>query len=322
MNCRLCCRSIRPHAGMLLSIWPETFSYTLSELMRLGVPPVATRVGGFAERIIDGETGYLVEPTADDLVARLKQLDADRASLSPCPHQSRRVATPWRGRHGGRLPSPAAIVGGRQGRAGRAAGSVGTSRHARNSPGRGTLRHVEADQEPRLAIDDEPGCRTPPARPRPDRRKPAADRRAAKGSGGTPAGHGRAPAVHCRTSARRRGTTTRAGRSPVQPRTATVGRPAYGSGLGPPGARQGTGRARHAYSRARRATGWFEPAHRGNPLVHQLAAVESNPGGRYLRPAHPDRDQSGGRPARRSARPCPSMCRCCTRPGDPAASSL
>jgi GT2 family glycosyltransferase/glycosyltransferase involved in cell wall biosynthesis len=75
-------REIRPHAGMLLSIWPETFSYTLSELMRLGVPPVATRVGGFAERIIDGETGYLVEPTADDLVARLKQIDADRASLA------------------------------------------------------------------------------------------------------------------------------------------------------------------------------------------------------------------------------------------------
>ena len=74
-------QGIRPDVGMLLSIWPETYSYTLTELMRMGVPPVATRTGGFAERIIDGETGYLVEPTAGSLVGRLKELDSDRASL-------------------------------------------------------------------------------------------------------------------------------------------------------------------------------------------------------------------------------------------------
>jgi GT2 family glycosyltransferase/glycosyltransferase involved in cell wall biosynthesis len=72
---------VRPHLGMLLSIWPETFSYTLSELMHMAVPIVATRLGAFSERIIDGETGYLVEPNADALITRLRQIDGDRSSI-------------------------------------------------------------------------------------------------------------------------------------------------------------------------------------------------------------------------------------------------
>lgn len=72
---------IRPHLGLLLSIVPETFSYTLSELWALGVPPVATRVGAFAERIADGRTGWLIEPDAQALLRRLRVLDRDRAGL-------------------------------------------------------------------------------------------------------------------------------------------------------------------------------------------------------------------------------------------------
>lgn len=72
---------IRPHVGVLLSIWPETYSYTLTELSRMGVPTVATRIGAFAERIIDGETGYLVDPTAEALIACLRDLDANRELL-------------------------------------------------------------------------------------------------------------------------------------------------------------------------------------------------------------------------------------------------
>lgn len=72
---------IGPHAGLLLSIVPETFSYTLSELWMLGVPPVATRLGAFAERIEDGRTGWLIEPDAGALLARLWELDRDRARL-------------------------------------------------------------------------------------------------------------------------------------------------------------------------------------------------------------------------------------------------
>ncbi len=72
---------IRPHAGLLLSVVPETFSYTLSELWMLGVPPVATRVGAFADRITDGRTGWLVEPDAEALLDRLRVLDRERGLL-------------------------------------------------------------------------------------------------------------------------------------------------------------------------------------------------------------------------------------------------
>lgn len=75
-------RRIAPHAGLLMSICAETYGYTLGELMMLGVPPVATRVGAFQERIRAGQTGYLYEPTAAALVACLRAIDADRAGLA------------------------------------------------------------------------------------------------------------------------------------------------------------------------------------------------------------------------------------------------
>lgn len=75
-------QSIRPDVGILLSIWPETFSYTLTELICMGVPPLTTRLGAFAERLIDFETGFLIEPTAEALVARLADLNINRDLLA------------------------------------------------------------------------------------------------------------------------------------------------------------------------------------------------------------------------------------------------
>jgi GT2 family glycosyltransferase/glycosyltransferase involved in cell wall biosynthesis len=73
---------IRPDVGLLLSIWPETFSYTLSELMQAAIPPVATNVGAFGERIRDGETGFLVTPNAVAIVQRLKTLASEPELLN------------------------------------------------------------------------------------------------------------------------------------------------------------------------------------------------------------------------------------------------
>lgn len=73
--------SIQPDVGLLLSIVPETFSYTLSELFLLGIPPAATRLGGFAERILAGETGYLFEPNVEAMLACLREIHADRDAL-------------------------------------------------------------------------------------------------------------------------------------------------------------------------------------------------------------------------------------------------
>ncbi len=70
-----------PHAGLLVSVIPETFSYTLSELQSLGIPPLATALGSFAERIVDGKTGFLFAPEARALVELVEKLRADPALL-------------------------------------------------------------------------------------------------------------------------------------------------------------------------------------------------------------------------------------------------
>jgi len=65
---------IRPHAGLLLSTVPETWSYTLSELWSLGLPVIATKLGAFAERVRDGGNGLLVAPEAAELEDAVRRL--------------------------------------------------------------------------------------------------------------------------------------------------------------------------------------------------------------------------------------------------------
>lgn len=74
--------NIRPHAGLLLSLVSESFSYTLSELWSLGLPPIAMRSGALSERIDDGVSGILVHADADSLVATINSLQTDPALLA------------------------------------------------------------------------------------------------------------------------------------------------------------------------------------------------------------------------------------------------
>jgi hypothetical protein len=69
-------RTLAPHAGLLPSVIPETFSYTLSELNALGVPAIAGALGSFQDRIVDAESGFLFEPTAPGLIDVLRRLHA------------------------------------------------------------------------------------------------------------------------------------------------------------------------------------------------------------------------------------------------------
>jgi glycosyltransferase involved in cell wall biosynthesis len=75
-------REIAPHAGLLASVVPETFSYTLSELLALGVPPLATAIGSFPDRIVEGESGFLFEPDAQALVAAARRLHGEPGLLA------------------------------------------------------------------------------------------------------------------------------------------------------------------------------------------------------------------------------------------------
>jgi GT2 family glycosyltransferase/glycosyltransferase involved in cell wall biosynthesis len=65
---------IGPHLGALLSIVPETYSYTLSELQGFGLPVIATRCGSFAERIEDNITGWLIDPEPDALIEMVAKI--------------------------------------------------------------------------------------------------------------------------------------------------------------------------------------------------------------------------------------------------------
>lgn len=75
-------RALAPDLALLPSTVPETWSYTLSEMWSLGVPVMATALGSLAERIHDGETGLLVAPDADAIVAQLARLVRDRSALA------------------------------------------------------------------------------------------------------------------------------------------------------------------------------------------------------------------------------------------------
>jgi len=67
-------RELAPHAGLLASIVPESFSYTLSELTALGVPPLVTDLGSFTDRVVHGENGFRFATDKDALVALLRTL--------------------------------------------------------------------------------------------------------------------------------------------------------------------------------------------------------------------------------------------------------
>jgi glycosyltransferase involved in cell wall biosynthesis len=75
-------QSLAPHAAILPSVVAETFSYTLSEMWTLGIPPIATALGAFAERIEDGVSGFLFRPEPEALVALIRDLHASPARLT------------------------------------------------------------------------------------------------------------------------------------------------------------------------------------------------------------------------------------------------
>lgn len=72
---------ISPDLGILLSVWPETFSYTLSELMVLKIPTLAMKVGSFEDRISNGINGFLVEPEEAAVIRKIKELSENRQRL-------------------------------------------------------------------------------------------------------------------------------------------------------------------------------------------------------------------------------------------------
>jgi glycosyltransferase involved in cell wall biosynthesis len=76
----------------VLTSQAEGFSNSILEYMAAGRPVVATNVGGASEAIVEGETGYLVNPGDDRLMAEhLIRLLADRELRTSMGLNGRRV---------------------------------------------------------------------------------------------------------------------------------------------------------------------------------------------------------------------------------------
>ncbi len=83
--------NLRPHAVWMASPVPETYSYTLTEVLGSALPIVATRLGAFEERLT-GQSGIVfLDPAAgtEDLLNALVRLRSDlvdgRLSAAPRP---------------------------------------------------------------------------------------------------------------------------------------------------------------------------------------------------------------------------------------------
>ena len=67
----------------ILSIWPETYSYTLTEALLNEIPVIVTDIGALGRRTKELECGWLVSPehVKDDFVKIIKDLLKDRTQL-------------------------------------------------------------------------------------------------------------------------------------------------------------------------------------------------------------------------------------------------
>ena len=135
----------RPHLGLQLSVVPETFSYTLSELWHCGVPVLASRIGSLADRIRDGENGYLVETTGAAVLTRLRQVDAERDALAGL--RARVLAAPTRTREQMVTDYLALFPSDRKRRTPLAPGGVGVGADEASNSGRVALGPISVDPE-------------------------------------------------------------------------------------------------------------------------------------------------------------------------------
>lgn len=89
---------LKPHVGTVLSIWPETYCHTLTEMWAAGIPVVAVDFGAVGERIREHGGGWLVSPDAgpEQLAELLKSIRRGRAGYD----EKRAAVLRWQATYG------------------------------------------------------------------------------------------------------------------------------------------------------------------------------------------------------------------------------
>ncbi len=81
-------------AALLLSTVPETWSYTFSEMIALGIPVIATNLGAFTERQEELGSGWLIEPDSESLIKQIQILTKNPERLSQAREKLSQTETP------------------------------------------------------------------------------------------------------------------------------------------------------------------------------------------------------------------------------------
>lgn len=85
----------RPTIVVLVSMAAESFSFTLSEAWRSGVPVIATEIGALTERVAGTGAGMLVPPgDADAVIRAIRELQEQPGRLSALWQSARAVRVP------------------------------------------------------------------------------------------------------------------------------------------------------------------------------------------------------------------------------------
>ena len=74
--------SLSPDVGLILSVWPETYCHTLTELWMCKIPVIGTNLGAVGDRLRKCGGGWVVDPTYSALKVLIRRILANRQLIN------------------------------------------------------------------------------------------------------------------------------------------------------------------------------------------------------------------------------------------------